>query len=82
MQNGDKALITKDTGYKGAIWGHAGEVVTIISISGNAVIVENAKGFRFPCSLRTELKPWTAELERSLRHTNLQKSEPKKSRKR
>jgi hypothetical protein len=33
-------------------WGRKGESVTIISVSGNAVIYENKKGVRFPCNIK------------------------------
>ncbi|WP_392436440.1 hypothetical protein ACF3N7_05260 [Cruoricaptor ignavus] len=76
---GEKAIILEDTGYKGKIWGRKGESVSVVSISGNAVIVENLKGERFPCNIR-EIQVWTPELERSLKPSPL--ASQKKSRKR
>lgn len=79
MEVGSICLILKDTGYKGKIWGFSGDMVTVISISGNAVTVENKKGFRFPCNI-TELALWTENLETSLKRSRSQLE--KKGRKR
>lgn len=73
LQNGSAAIILKDTGYKGNTWGFRGDRVTVISISGNAVIVENQKGLRFPCNIK-ELAIWNQELERSLRRVEKSRS--------
>lgn len=75
METGDYVLLTAESGYKWTIWGYTGDRVKIISISGNAVIVENEKGSRFPCNVNN-LKLWTAELERLLKSTR--KPEKKK----
>ncbi|MGL6038123.1 MAG: NfeD family protein [Soonwooa sp.] len=44
--------MNQDSGYKGQIWLKKGEKVKVISISGNAVIVEKTDGKRFPCNIK------------------------------
>ncbi|MCL1657432.1 hypothetical protein I6H88_13705 [Elizabethkingia bruuniana] len=44
--------LNKDNVFRGQIWGKKGDKVKIISISGSAVVYENAKGKRFPCNIK------------------------------
>lgn len=52
MKPGETKALNKDNVYKGMIWGTKGEEVVIISVSGNAIVYENAKGKRFPCNIK------------------------------
>ena len=52
MEVGQTKTLNKDIVFRGNIWGKKGEKVTIISVSGNAVIYENSKGKRFPCNIK------------------------------
>ncbi|CAI9673440.1 MULTISPECIES: hypothetical protein [Elizabethkingia] len=52
MKPGETKTLNKDNVYKGMIWGTKGEEVVIISVSGNAIVYENAKGKRFPCNIK------------------------------
>jgi len=49
---GTEKNLNKDNKYKGNIWGKKGDKVTIISVSGNAVIYENSKGVRYPWNVK------------------------------
>lgn len=49
---GENKKLNKDNVYKNAVWGKKGDKVTIISVSGNAVIYENSKGVRYPCNVK------------------------------
>lgn len=44
--------LNKNLVYKNVTWGKKGDQVKIISVSGNAVIYQNEKGFRFPCNIK------------------------------
>lgn len=52
MEIGSSKTLKKDNVFRKQIWGKKGEKVTIISVSGNAVIYENSKGKRFPCNIK------------------------------
>lgn len=51
MQVGEIKILLKDAGSKMRIWGKKNSKVTVISISGNAVTVEDERGERFPCNI-------------------------------
>lgn len=48
---GEKKTLLKDIGSKTRIWGKKDAKVTVISVSGNAVTVEDERGERFPCNI-------------------------------
>lgn len=52
METGTTKTLNKDNVFRKQVWGKKGEKVTIISVSGNAVIYENSKGKRFPCNIK------------------------------
>ena len=52
MKIGDFKTLNKDNVFRKQVWGKKGEKVTIISVSGNAVIYENSKGKRLPCNIK------------------------------
>lgn len=52
MEVGEKKTLKKRIGWKNQTWVPAGEEVKIISVSGNAVIVETKKGAKFPANIK------------------------------
>ena len=52
MKAGDTKTLTKDAKFAKSFWAPKGEKITVISISGNAVICEKYNGSRFPCNIK------------------------------
>lgn len=52
MEAGETKTLMKDAKFGKSFWAKKGTIVKIISISGNAVTVEDAKGKRFPCNIK------------------------------
>lgn len=49
---GERMHLKNDVKFRGKLWGKKGEQVTVVSVSGSAVIYQNKKGDRYPCNIK------------------------------
>lgn len=52
MEVGETKTLNKDARFAKSFWAKKGTKIKILTISGNAVTVEDSRGRRFPCNIK------------------------------